>query len=88
MVTNWEGLLDSQMISRQRAESGAARVRSRYLKEGGDLFSLSRLIFETFMAGRLSPEGTGLGDEEAMWLLDCVVVEGKGAGLLGSRVDI
>jgi hypothetical protein len=34
-------------------------VRSKYLKENGDLFSLSRLVFEPFMVGRFSPEGKG-----------------------------
>jgi hypothetical protein len=62
-------------------------VRSRYLKEGDDLFSLSRLIIDPVIVGRLSPEGTGLGDEEVMLLMELVVVEGE-LDWWGSRVDI
>jgi hypothetical protein len=58
-------------------------VRSKYLKEGGDLFSLTRLIVDPVMVGRLSPEGTGLEDEVAMLLLDRVFVEGKLTGGAG-----
>lgn len=55
-------------------------MRSRYLKEGGGLFALSRLVVDPVMVGRLSPKGTGLGDEVSMVLLDYVVVEGMEGG--------
>ena len=61
-------------------------MRSRYLKEGGGLFSLSRLVVDPVMVGRLSPEGTGLCDEAAMVLLDCIVVEGKLTGGAGGWI--
>ena len=61
-------------------------MRSRYLKENGDLFSLSRLIFDPFMVRRLLPDGTGLCDEAAMVLLDCIVVEGKLTGGAGGWI--
>jgi hypothetical protein len=54
-----------------------------YLKEGGDLFSLSRLIVDPVIVGGLSLERTAPRDEKAMVLLKCVVVEVMEGGLVG-----